>query len=551
MASLSAYTDILGTRKSAHLLRRAAFGATKKEIDAWAGKTPQQAIAELLTSSNSIPFPPKDPATGNAWVNPKPSEANSGRDDLKQQLKAWWITQMHTAPLTSWEKLTYFLHTHFTTIESRIDHAPAIYYQNALFRYYALSNFKELSKKMCIDNAMLVFLDGKLNEVGRPNENFAREFFELYSIGKGPQRGPNDYTHYTEDDIVEASKVFSGFGVDEDFLNMDVDAGVAIGKVKTNDGGLAARHDASTKTFSAAFQNTVIAPSEVIDGKATEEAALDEINQLVEMIFAQEETAKHICRKLYRFFVYYDISEEIEQDIIIPLADTFRSNNYELKPVLERLFTSQHFYDMDNTLNSDDNIGAIIKSPLELVVGTLRFFKVDFPDETYLNDYYEAYFQAVLKEMQQQGLDLYEPFEVAGYAAYHQSPVFHRNWISANYLAQRYKYTENLIRGFYNDNDQLLCKLDVMEYVNDTNNISDPSNPELMVRELVDYLLPQEITEERFGYFMNTVLLDNLSIVNWKSEWLLYKSTGDDSNVRGQVEKLFMAIMQSPEYQLS
>jgi uncharacterized protein (DUF1800 family) len=551
MASLSAYTDVLGTRKAAHLLRRAVFGATKKEIDAWAAKTPQQAVAVLLTSSNNIPLPPKDPATGNTWVNPKPSEANSDGDDLKQQTKVWWLTQMRTSPLNSQEKFTYFLHTHFTTIETRIEYAPAIYYQNALFRHYALGNFKELSKKICIDNAMLVFLDGRRNEVGRPNENFAREFFELYSIGKGPQRGPNDYTNYTEDDIVEASKVFSGFGTDEDYTNMDADTGLAIGKVKTNDGGLAARHDASTKTFSSAFQNTVISPSEVIDGKATEEAALDEIDQLIEMVFAQEETARHICRKLYRFFVYYEITEEIEKDIIEPLAETFRNNNYEIKPVLEQLFTSEHFYDLDNTQNDDDNIGAIIKSPLELVIGTLRFFKAELPDETSLSHYYQAYISGVLKEMQLQGLDLYEPFEVAGYAAYHQAPAFHRNWISANYLAQRYKFTENLINGFYNDDDLLLCRLDVMEYVNDPNNISDPSNPELMVRELIDYLLPQEITEERFNYFMNTVLLDNLSIVNWKSEWLLYKSTGDDSNVRGQVEKLFLAITQSPEYQLS
>jgi len=550
MASLSPYTDTLGTRKAAHLLRRAAFGATKKEIDMMAGKTPQEAVASLLLPSPPPP-PPKDPATGDTWVNPKPTEANSEGDDLKQHTKAWWLEKMCSPSLTSQEKLTYFLHTHFTTIETRIDKAAAIYYQNALLRQYALGNFKELSKKICIDNAMLIFLDGKLNEVGRPNENFAREFFELYSIGKGPQRGPNDYTNYTEDDIIEASKVFSGFGVDEDFQNMDIDAGVAIGKVKINGQGLAARHDASTKIFSGAFQNTVITPSEVIDGKATEEAALDEVSQLVEMVFAQEETAKHICRKLYRFFVYYDITDEIEQDIITPLAATFIDNDYELKPVLIQLLSSQHFYDLDNTQNDDDNIGAIIKSPLELVVGTFRFFKVDLPDESSLDHHYQAYYRGALKEMELQGLDLYEPFEVAGYAAYHQSPAFHRNWISANYLAQRYKFTENLIHGFYNDDDFLLCRLDVMEYVNDTNNISDPSNPELMVKELVDYLLPQEITEERFNYFMNTVLLDNLSIVNWKSEWLLYKSTGDDSNVRGQVEKLFLAITQSPEYQLS
>jgi uncharacterized protein (DUF1800 family) len=552
MASLTSYQATLGRRKAAHLLRRLTFGATKQEVDIFAQYTPQLAIEKLLQAPNTTFLPPRDTATGQNWVTPAPSDANSSHETLMHQVKCWWLDQMQSASLSVVEKMSYFLHTHFTNIESRMRYAPALYYQIKLLGYYALGNFKSIAKKICLDQAMLRFLDGYLNEVGKPNENFAREFLELFTIGKGNQVGPTDYTTYTEDDVIAASKIFSGYKEDETFSNLDPETGFAQVIIPTNDEGLAIRHDASVKQFSHAFGNQQIAPTEVINGKATPEAALDEIDQLVEMIFDQEATALHICRKLYRFFVYYDITEEIEQTIIQPLAEEFRAANYEFKPVLSRLFTSQHFYDMDNQEKEDNNIGGIIKSPLELIIGTLRFFRVNMPSqETDLALFYEAYGKGVLKVLSEQGLDFFEPYDVAGYDAYHQAPAYHRNWISTNYLARRYEYSRLLIEGIRNDDDQLLYQLDIVAYVNDPSNISDPYEPELLVRELVDYLLPEEITEERFQYFLKTILLDELSENNWRVEWGKYKSTGDDSAVRVQLESLIHTIIQSPEYQLS
>ncbi len=97
------------------------------------------------------------------------------------------------------------------------------------------------------------------------------------------------------------------------------------------------------------------------------------------MVFAQPETARHLCRKLYRYLVYYEITEAIEQNVIEPLVQVCLSNDYALAPVLQALLTSQHFYDNDNAVVEDDNTGAIIKSPLELTIGTLRFFRVAMP----------------------------------------------------------------------------------------------------------------------------------------------------------------------------
>jgi len=552
MASIPEFFGTLGRKKAAHLLRRATFGPTKKQIDEFAALSPQAAVEMLLPQQNELPPPPLDPATGQSWVNPAPTDQNSGQETLMEQVKCWWLHQMVTSPLTAVEKMTFFKHTHFTSMASRMRHAPSLYYQIQLFRYYALGNYKELCKKVCLDNAMLRFLDGHLNVIGRPNENFAREFFELYTVGKGPSRGPNDYSTFTEDDVVEAARVFSGYQEDKDFTNLDPDTGLSQVLLMVNEQQLAHRHDSGVKQFSQAFGNQQVAPTEVIDGKATMPAALDEIYQLVEMIFDQDATALYFCRKLYRYLVYYEITEEVEQKIIVPLAQQLKDANYELRPVLNTLFCSQHFYDADNMEDKDDNIGAIIKSPLELIIGTFRFFQQGMPSQdTDLVKFYEAYQRGVLKSLSDQGLDFLEPFEVAGYPAYHQRPGFHRNWISTNYLARRYEFSRLFIEGVTNQDDVLLYKFDIIAYVNNSQHISDPKNPELLVQELTNYLLPQDISEERFQYFLNTILLDNLSEINWRFEWEAYQQSGDDTAIRVQLENLLHTIIQSPEFQLS
>jgi uncharacterized protein (DUF1800 family) len=552
MASLPALHDTLGKKRAAHLLRRATFGPTKKQIDAFAQLTPLEAVELLLPASYELPSPPLDIKTGQSWVNPKPTDENSDTENLLAQVKCWWLNEIVSSPLHAVEKMSFFMHTHFTNMESRMRYAPALFYQVQLFRQYAFGNFKTLCKKICTDNAMLRFLDGQLNEVGRPNENFAREFLELYTVGKGPSRGPDDYTTFTEEDVLEAAKVFSGYKEDTEFTNYDPETGFPSALIMTSDEGLASRHDATVKQFSAAFNMQQVAPIEVIDGKATPAAALDEIEQVVEMIFDQEATALHICRKLYRFLVYYDISEEVEAQVILPLATLFKDGNYELRPLLKALLCSKHFYDQDNTIDHDDNIGAIIKSPLDLVAGLFRFFRLELPDQHKdLVLFYETFQSGFLKPLSEQGLDFCEPFEVAGYAAYHQGPAYHRNWISTNFLARRYEFSRLLVEGVKNEDDQMLYKLDIVAYVKNSENISDPSNPELLVRELVDYLLPQEITDERFEYFLKTILLDNLSEINWRFEWQAYEQSGDDAAVRAQLENLLHTLIQSPEFQLS
>lgn len=550
MASLTPLNGTLGIERAAHFLRRTTFGPTRAEIESFASKTVTQAVNDIMQPL-PVPDPPVDPKTGTDWL-PKPDETNSGDDSLFEYFKGWFLEQMRTSGANITERMTYFLHVFLPADHTLIANSTSLYYQNALYRQFALGNLKKLMEKVCVDNAMLVYIDNTLNDKDKPNENFARELQELYTIGKGPQIGPEDYTNYTETDVKEAARVLTGIKHNFDFDTIDPDTNLPRGKVTLNASLQASRHDPGTKQFTDKYNNTVIAPKleYMIDGQATEEGFFDEINQLIEMIYAQEETARFFCRRLYRFFVYYEITEEIENDIIAPLAQTLINNDYEIKPVLEQLLSSEHFFDVNNSSTANNNFGALIKSPVDLVVGTFRFFKINLPTDS-MELYHYAYSQGISRMLDDMGQHFYKPIDVAGYPPYHQVPAYNRNWISPNNLAERYHLANLIIDGKTSDETgDVLYKLDTVAFVEDSSNISDPSDANVLVRELVDYMFPQPIPDDRFSYFLNSVLLDSLTPEMWTDEWNDYQNSGDSNGVRAQLDRLIIKMIQSPEYQL-
>lgn len=556
MASLLPANGVLGKKLAGHLLRRCTFGPSRADIDQFATKNIGHAVDELMGPAPK-PTPPVNPFTGQVWVDPAQGKFKMDGDfgenfNKDHYVIAWWMAQMFQSGNNITEKMIFFWHTHFTNIISRMRDVTAVYYQLELFRFYVLGNYKTLARKICYDNAMLRFLDGNLNVRGRPQENFAREFFELYTVGKGTQVGSGDYTTFTEQDVQEGARVLSGWGEDLTFENLDPETGIPMGSVKTNQAGLmATQHDAGTKTFSTRFQGRTIAPATVTNNLTTVAETEQELSDFVDMVFEQEATARHICRKLYRFFVYYHITPEVENDIIGPLATLLRNNQFEIKPVLATLLKSQHFYDMDNDLLRDNQVGAIIKSPLELMLSAMRFFKVAMPDpDTQADQLLSGAYEKLIGFMGDQGLNFLEPFDVAGYDAYHQAPVFNRNWISSNYLAQRYKFADHFIEGSGDPMEPYTFQVDMMQYVENRALVTNPRNAEETVREIVNYFLPKETSPERFDYFLRAVLLDNLSAINWGFEWDSYVQTGDATAVKGQFNNLVRALMQSPESQL-
>jgi len=554
MASINPITGVLGEKNAGHLLRRITYGPTRADIESFSEKTPEEALV-ILFENHPLPEPPKDPATGETWINPKPGPENSDENDLLTFFMGWHLEQMRSEPLNAREKLTFFLHSHLPVSLDKVPYSTAIYHQNQLYRHYAFGSFKELFKKVVYDNAMLVYIDNYLNSAENPNENFAREMFELYTIGKGPQIAPGDYTNYTEQDIKAAARVLTGYFYEESFETYYEDllpqVKIASGQVYTwGDQDLAVLHDAGSKNFSEKFDNTVIEPDEVLLGYATKNAVLNELDELIEMIFSKSETARFLCRKLYRYFVYYKIDDEIEQDIINPLADTMIASGYELKPVIEQLLKSRHFYDADNSATTDDHTGALIKSPVEVLLTLFRFFNVQLPsdiDKLYIDTYKEI----ILGYMHVMGMPFYFPPDVAGFPAYFQGPSFNRNWITPTNLAFRYWLIYPLLDGLRNQNNELLLQLDILQWIETPGNITDPSNAETLVDELTAYMLASPLPQERLDYFLNSVFLDGFPVYYWTNEWNKYQESGNAGVVRLQLAKLLVSITQSPEIQLS
>ena len=289
----------------AHLLRRAGFGGTTEEIDRYTDLGFDAAVADLLDLSKP------DPAAEDA-------EARGFDLAVPDGLRAWWLHRMvHTTrPLQ--EKLTLFWHGHFATSMVKVRDPLLMRWQNELFREHGLGSFRTLLQRVSRDPAMLRWLDGNTNRKASPNENYARELLELFTLGIG---------NYTEDDVQAAARAYTGWFIDQQTLAFRF---------------APQAHDAGVKTF--------LGRTGTLDG-----------DDVVEVILAQPAAARLVARKLFRFFVY----DDPEPETVERFADVLRGADYELRPLVEALLRSPEF-------SSPRAYHAKIKGPVELVVGAVR-----------------------------------------------------------------------------------------------------------------------------------------------------------------------------------
>jgi hypothetical protein len=558
MADLSEHTGVLGNRLAAHLLRRTTFSATKERIQEFALKTPAEALTLLSTFTpiTSKPIDPHPDANGGTWVDNDYTTQAPGSDDVERRhyVLSWMLDNFRTDN-TLRSKMILFLHQNWIVDEESWNSGD-LYDHIKLLEFYCLGSYKDLAEKMCRNSRMLVYLNGYQNTASSPNENYAREFLELFTIGKGPQIGPGNYTNYTENDVKEAAKVLTGHRYDFNNNNKDATTNLRRGWLD------AGNHSAATKVFSAAFQNTSIA------GAQTGTSMQTELTQMVNMVFNQTATALNICRKLYRFFVGRNITAAVETDIIVPLAAALKQNNsYNLSVAINMLLKSKHFYDLDDASAADNKVGGMVKSPLDLFLGTVRFFNISpfvVPDlsngaaqgatinSTLYKVWRDGYYWAIKNDfLENSQMRLFNPVTVAGYGPYYVAPNFDRNWFATNSITQRYFLGVCLLDGKrkpYNEWGDFVFRIDIVWWVR--NNISDPKEGNIIVDELINFLYPEIPDAARRTYFLNQTLLGSLSLTNWRNEWNAYMSTGNRSVVKPRLELLFKALLFAHEYQL-
>lgn len=357
--------------RAAHLLERAGFGGTPEVIQKLADMPPSEAVAKLVyfkeTTNNHLipfdhsgihdpgldPFPPSRPATtdlakknGEALgITVKPSGNRRLQPVVNKffywlrasvletnRVAYWWANRMVASDRPLQEKMALFWHGHYAINESKVRDYRKLLMELELFHKMGTGNFRELMVAIAQDPAMLSFLDAGVNVKGAPNENFAREIMELFTMGVG---------NYSERDIREAARAFTGWNYDGlDFVINE------------------SEHDDGVKEFLGRTDN--------FNGV-----------DIIDIIMEQPVTAEYIAGKLYQFFVRDNLSEELKKELGI----IFRDGDYEIAALLETIFTSKDFY-------SSASVGTHIKSPIELAVST--YIKLGLKDAPGVPDFNQA-----------------------------------------------------------------------------------------------------------------------------------------------------------------
>ncbi|MEO7743569.1 MAG: DUF1800 domain-containing protein [Usitatibacter sp.] len=331
LAATLARAEAIGYEGARHLLNRAGFGATDSEINALAGLSRVDAADRLLDEARreATLAPPAfvdEPFTPYYRVRQMSAEERMAATRVIFQqgleLRAWWLREMLATPSPLTERMTLFWHGHFATGLQKVRSNPLMYRQNVLLRREALGNFGTLLHDIARDPAMLVYLDNAGSRREAPNENFAREVMELFTLGEG---------RYGERDVKEAARAFTGWSLDRD-------SGEYMYR--------RAWHDAGEKT--------VLGKTGRFDG-----------TQVLDILLERPDTARLVVGKLWREFV----SPTPDAAIVAVWAGEFMKSRYEVKPLMKALLTSDAFW-------APENRASLIKSPVDMVVGTLRTFAI-------------------------------------------------------------------------------------------------------------------------------------------------------------------------------
>lgn len=355
--------------EAAHLLRRAGFGGTQEEIDNLV-QLGKEASVDFLLDYEKIDDSTMEAELAKQNFFPDPNQINV------RQAQGWWLFRMVYTKRPLLEKLVLFWHNHFATAVKKVGNMRFMLKQNELFRKLALVKFDTILLEVAKDPAMIYWLDNNTNIKGKPNENFARELLELFTLGINDviTGEPN----YTETDIKEAARAFTGWTIrqGEFFFN-------------------SSQHDYGQKTFLGQTGN--------FNG-----------NDIINILAPRQATARFISKKLFEFFAY----PNPEPQIIEELAKVYLDSKFDIKAVMRRILLMDAFY-------SEKARYAIIKSPTEFVVGTLRMLKANF------NVRSVPFFMALMEQ------DLFNPPDVAGWD-------MGLGWISTATMLTRYNFANTV-----------------------------------------------------------------------------------------------------------
>jgi hypothetical protein len=554
---LAPYTGQWTIWEVVHLIKRVNFGVKKETVDTLLGMTMSNAVDSVLNISA-----PTNPsvaplnnyqsnivdstgvALGSTWVNNRVQYLAGSDDGLVDYYRGRSLEQWHWGVIVNEgnaisirEKMVqfwyHFLPISYEGLRNTDGNASFISHEYMqLFRNSPMGNFKTLMKNVSKSAAMLVYLGGQYSTAATPNENFARELLELFTMGKVPTQ------NYTEADIIAASKIFSGW------ICLGLYGNATYGTTF-----IPSLHNQSNKIFSSFFGNTTIA-------NQPGAAGANEFDLFFDMLFTHQGStiAKYICRRLYRFFVYYDIDANVEANVIAPLAVLLESGNWNIGIVVSKLLKSEHFFDYVNR-------GVMIKSPIDFVAGMIKTLRVNTTvpisvgASLQLKMQYEVWqtFHNYTFYNFEQGIGAVPT--VAGWKAYYQSPTFYQNWINSNTIQQRFLFIDYIINGYIRPSEgNIYLTFDRVAFVQQFS-LAIAQNPVALVDAIIPYLFTEDLPfDYKVSIKKQTLLTNQTDNYYWTNAWLAFH--GDQTNVakRNTVDErlkaLFTGLLQLSEFQL-
>ncbi len=536
--------------EATHLLKRTSFGVKKIDVDNLLQLDVATAVDSLLTVSSPV-LPSTTPLNwyqgsevdssgvllGGNWTNKNLTyvASNDGTVDYYRclGLQYWnWGLCINDGNSIR-EKMTlfwyHFIPINYEGIRNLVGNAGTMSndYMNVL-RNNCLGNFKLLIKKIAKSPAMLFYLSGQYSTAAAPNENFARELMELFMLGKVPTQ------NYTEGDVQAAAKIFSGWMVNYNSL---ANYPFVVEFVPTN-------HNQSNKTFSSFFGNTTI-------NNQTGAAGAAEFDLFFDMMFTQQGTniAKYICRRLYRFFVYYDIDNNVETNVITPLAALLVSSNWDMQPVVGALLNSEHFFDVANR-------GVMIKSPVDYISGIINTLKMNTnvpvgPLQVPNQHSVWGDFQYISLNYLEQGFGSVP--NVSGWKSYYQNPTYYQNWINSNSVQQR-----SLLINYFMDGSLapggLTLKVDPIAFVQQFPNLTI-QNPDLLINAIIQLLFSVDLpTAFKTETKVQNLLSGQTTNYYWTTAWNNYNTNPTNMSYKNivteRLKALLTSFLQLAEFQL-
>lgn len=396
--------ELTKEQKIAHLLRRLGFGASRSEMEFFLPLGVEGTIARLVDY---------DKVDEGFSINPMDfaGKNKNGQPVLRiQSLMAWWALRLITTARPLQEKLTLFWHDHFAVSASKVNQAPMMLQYNDTLRRNASGSFLDLLQAMSKDAAMIRWLDNDTNVKGKPNENFAREVMELFTLGIG---------NYTEKDVQEAARAFTGWGfrvrsarprkrpTAEEIAGM-ISKGEPVFEFQLRTG----LHDTGTKAILGSEGN--------FDG-----------DYVCGMLAAHKETSRTIARKLWEWFAY----ENPEPAIIDKLSKVYFDGGMQIRKMLMAIVESDQFW-------SDKCVRKLIKNPADFTVSIYRQLGIGVAAMKAMQDGGRQRAalgpaRAAETAMERQGMKLFYPPDVAGWD-------WGKAWISSATMIERIKVADGL-----------------------------------------------------------------------------------------------------------